>query len=69
MELLNWVETANYFKIPEDKSKEQRTRKIKNWLKNRVLPRWVTVKIGNDVFFVKEELDKFVLSKRIGKGQ
>ena len=67
MELMNWVETADYFKIPADKSKEQRTRKIKNWLKNKVLPRWVTVKIGNDVFFIKEELDRFVLGKRVGK--
>ena len=65
MELLNWEETADYFKVPADKTRRQRILKIKNWLKNNVLPRNLTVKIGNDIFFDKHELDNFVLSKKV----
>lgn len=66
-DLMNWLDVADYFRIPETLTAEQRSRKIKNWLKNNVIPRWTTTKIGRDVLFIRQELDRFV--KKNKKGQ
>jgi len=61
MNLLNSLDVAEYFRfIGTDKQKH---RKVMNWLNNGVLPRSVTVKIGRDVLFVKEKIEKFVEEK------
>jgi hypothetical protein len=64
MELLNWSGVADFFQIDECLSKKQREMKIKNWLKNNVIPRSTTTKIGRDVLFIKEELEKFTLTRK-----
>lgn len=64
MELLNWSGVADFFQIDTGLSKIKREAKIKNWLKNNVIPRSTTIKVGRDVLFIKEELEKFVLSRQ-----
>lgn len=62
--LMNWLDVADFFRIPENLTEEQRTRKIKNWLKNGVIPRYTTTKVGRDVLFIRTELDRFVQNKK-----
>ena len=68
-ELMNWLDVADYFRIPEKLTDEQRARKIKNWLKNKVLPRWTTTKVGNEILFIRSELDKFIEKSRKAQKQ
>jgi len=69
MELLDWLETADFFKIKYDSrgkelTNQQKIKKIKNWLNNGILPRESTVSIGRDILFIKEELEKYVYSRQ-----
>ena len=57
MELLSIEETAKQF--PGKKKKT-----IDNWLYQGVLPRNLTIKLGRNVFFIREELEKFLYENR-----
>ena len=61
MNLLNSIDVAEYFRLVG--TDKQKHRKIMNWLNNGVLPRSVTVKIGRDVLFVREKIEKFIEEK------
>lgn len=53
IELMTVEQVAKFF--------QQKNRKvIDNWLYTGALPRTLTVKIGNKLFFVKERLEKFI---------
>lgn len=57
MELMSIVAVANFF----GKTRQA----IDNWLNSGVLPRErLTIKIGRSVFFIKSELEKFLLEQR-----
>lgn len=55
MELLTIEEVMAMFHLKKRKT-------IDNWLYAGTLPRSLTVKIGRNVFFVKDKLDNFIKS-------
>lgn len=55
MELLTIEEVMAMFHLKKRKT-------IDNWLYAGTLPRSLTVKIGRNVFFVKDKLDSFIKS-------
>lgn len=55
MELLTIEEVIAKFHLKKRKT-------IDNWLYAGTLPRSLTVKIGRNVFFVKDKLDNFIKS-------
>lgn len=70
MELMNWLNVADFFQIPTEKNgrkltNQQREKKVKNWLNNGVIPRWTTSKVGKEVLFIKSELEKFILTNKV----
>lgn len=55
MELLTIEEVMAMFHLKKRKT-------IDNWLYAGTLPRSLTIKIGRNVFFVKDKLDNFIKS-------
>ena len=62
-ELMNWGEVADFFRL-DGKTQASKEIKIKNWLNRGVLPRKTTFKIGKKVFFLRSELEKFIMERQ-----
>lgn len=61
MQLLNTLDVADIFRLTG--TDKQKHKKIMNWLTRGYLPRSTTVKMGCEIFFIREKIDKFIEEK------
>jgi len=69
MEIFDYLETANFLKFHRNKkgdllTDEQKIRKIINMIQNKTLPRDLTSTLGGEIIIIREELEKFIESRR-----
>jgi len=68
METLDYLGVADFLQVKYDTNgkeltAQQKIKKIKNWLQNGVIPRSTVATFGNQLLFVKEELEKHIASR------